>query len=164
MKKLLLLSAVLVSSLAGLASDVPVHHPRPHGFRGAYFSHYAFSYGPSVFHHGFASRLRPHPLNISLFLPDFRAADAEMIARADAGMVLLANYRFVDFSEADADIEAQAKADAVVLPDYSKIDFTRADVDMIASVADAVVLPDYRKIDFTNADADMIVSVEASVR
>ena len=134
MKKLLLLSAILVSSLVSLAGDTPVHHPRSHGFHGAYIPRHVFAYGPATFHHDFGSRVRYQPVNISLGLPDFRAADAEMIAQADAGMVLLADYRSVDFSKADAEMEAQAKADAVVLPDYSKIDFTRADADMIASV------------------------------
>jgi hypothetical protein len=134
MKKLLLLSAVLVSSLVSLAGDTPVHHPHPHDFPAAYHPRLAFSYGPAVYHHGFASRVRTEPVNISLALPDFRAADAEISAQADAGMGVLADYRFVDFSKADAEIEARAKADEIILPGYLAIDFTRADADMIASI------------------------------
>jgi hypothetical protein len=134
MKKLILLSAVLVSSLVSLAGDTPVHHPHPHGFSNAYHPRHEFSFGPAAYHHGFTSRVRPEPVNISLALPDFRTADAEISAQADAGMGLLADYRFVDFSKADAEIVAQAKADEIILPGYRTIDFTRADGDMIASV------------------------------
>lgn len=134
MKKLILLSAVLVSSLVSLAADTPVNHPHPHGYAATYHPRHEFSHGPAFFHDRFETRVRPVPVNISLGMPDFRAADAEMIAQAGKNIHLLADYRFVDFIKADAEIEAQAKADEIILPDYRSIDFTRADGDMIASL------------------------------
>jgi hypothetical protein len=109
MKKLLLLSAVLVSSLVSLAGDTPVHHPRPHGFF-IYHPHHKSLHGPAFFHHGFAARVMHEPVQISLVLPDFRAADAEMEAQAPADEIILPGYRTIDFTSADADMIAAVQA------------------------------------------------------
>jgi hypothetical protein len=133
MKKMLLLSAIMFASLFALAGDTPVLHPHPKGLHPARHSALVFWYGHDVMHKGLAHPRVHLPAPVSLQMPDFNAADAEMIAQADTELDGLAAYRFVDFTKADAEMEALPQAREIVLADYRAIRFEKADEAMAAS-------------------------------